>query len=565
MKNRKKDYPLYEISAVRDFKQSIEEAIDHNCKGKPAYRYKQGKEFVDDRYEQFYDDTRAFGTALVELGCRKSHVAMIGPNSYKWIVGCVSVLNGDGVFAPIDKELPIEDMVRLLNYGDVDTVIYAPLYEERLKAVKEQLPNICHYINLDAKEDTEDHLSFDKLLEHGKELLAAGNTEYIDIEPDVEAMKLLVFTSGTTGNPKGVMLSTKNIISISNEGTRISSFYDVGLSILPYHHTYELVCHILVAYKYGSTVCINESLRSILTNFKLYQPTHTFLVPLFLEKFYKTIWQKAEEEGKADTLRKSIKISNALLKTGIDMRSTLFKDVRAAFGGKLIKIVCGGAPLRAEVAEFFEAIGIKIMNGYGITECSPLVAGNRDYYYNFTSVGSIVPCIDVKIENPNEDGEGEICVKGDTVMMGYYKMPEQTAAVMDEDGYFHTGDYGKMGEDNRLYITGRKKNMIVLKNGKNIYPEELEDALMGIEGIAEVIVSAVTDESGSEIALSAEIYPDEKQYEGKTDEEIYAAIKALIEGFNDNRPVYKKITKVVIRKTPFDKTTSGKIKRTYAK
>ena len=374
---------------------------------------------------------------------------------------------------------------------------------------------------------------------------------------------MIVYTSGTTGRAKGVMLTLDNMVNCVVHGLEVSTVYDVCLSVLPYHHTYESVCGILVSLKKAATICINESLRTVAANLKVFQPTYIMLVPLFVESFYKKIWATVEDQGKADTLRKMIKVSNKLLKVGIDLRHVFFKSIHEVFGGRLIKMVSGGAPLRQELGEFFDAIGVTLVNGYGITECSPLVAANRDFYYNFASVGNPLPCLDMKIFEPNADGEGEICVKGPTVMLGYYKQPELTAEVLEADGWFHTGDFGKIGEDGRLYITGRKKNMIVLRNGKNIYPEEIEEYLGGIPEVTEVIVSALRSEDGEETGLAAEIFPGDELVKSKTDDELYTILKTAVEKVNDGLPSYKHVTKVVVRKTPFDKTTSGKIRRKY--
>ncbi|MBP3579835.1 MAG: AMP-binding protein [Clostridia bacterium] len=260
-----------------------------------------------------------------------------------------------------------------------------------------------------------------------------------------------------------------------------------------------------------------------------------------------------------------LKVSNALLKVGIDVRRKLFKSVHEQFGGNLRLIVCGGAPMREELGRFFESIGVIITNGYGITECSPLVSVNRTHFYDFESVGVLCPDVKVKIDNPNEDGEGEILVKGPIVMMGYYNNPEKTAEVLTEDGWFSTGDYGRYDTDlERLYITGRKKNLIVLKNGKNIYPEEIEDYLTGRTEIEEVVVSAIKDENGDEVGLKAEIYPFQEKIEGLDDDGAYNLIKGVVEEYNATMPAHKRVIKVEIRKTAFEKTTSGKIKRKYS-
>lgn len=561
-KNYKKNYPYYEVSPIRDFKQMLEESI-RDCEGRPAFRYKSGKDIVDVSYEQFYADTKALGTAITALGHGKSHIAMIGPNSYKWLLTYMTVLNSEGVYVPIDKELPFDEIVHIVNDSDSEVFFYAGFYAENVKNNREKMPNVKYFVNLDGKEDDGEFLAYDKLLAHGKELLDGGNTDYTSMNPDPAAMKMIVYTSGTTGRAKGVMLSLDNLVNCVVHGLEVSTVYDVCLSVLPYHHTYESVCGILVSLKKAATICINESLRTVAANLKVFRPTYIMLVPLFVESFYKKIWATVEDQGKADTLRKMIKVSNKLLKVGIDMRHVFFKSIHEVFGGRLIKMVSGGAPLRQELGEFFDAIGVTLVNGYGITECSPLVAANRDFYYNFASVGNPLPCLDMKIFEPNADGEGEICVKGPTVMLGYYKQPELTAEVLEADGWFHTGDFGKIGEDGRLYITGRKKNMIVLRNGKNIYPEEIEEYLGGIPEVTEVIVSALRSEDGEETGLAAEIFPGDELVKSKTDDELYTLLKTAVEKVNDGLPSYKHVTKVVVRKTPFDKTTSGKIRRKY--
>ena len=561
-KNYKHNYPYYEVTPSNNFKEILEEHAAEDVR--PAFKFKRDGEVVSVSYREFYDDTRALGSALAKKGFGKAHCACIGPNSYEYLTAFLTMLNGDGVFVPIDKELPIEDVCRIVDDSDAEVLFYADVYEERLKAHLADIPKVKLFIGTEAKEDDDFRVAFSSMLAKGRELIEGGYDAYTSVTPADGDMKMIVYTSGTTGTPKGVMLSLHNLINSVCHGLEVSTVYDVCLSVLPYHHTYEMVPGILVSLKKGATICINENLRTVAANLKLYQPTYIMLVPLFVESFYKKIWANIEEKGKEKTVKNAIALSNKLLKVGIDLRSKLFKDILDVFGGRLKKIVCGGAPLREEVGRFFDAIGITLVQGYGITECSPLVAANCDYYYNFASVGNQLPCLELDIFEPNEEGDGEICVKGDVVMMGYYKQPEKTAEVLTADGWFHTGDYGRIGEDGRLYITGRKKNMIVLKNGKNIFPEEIEDVLSGDKAIAEVIVSGVRDESGvNEIGLAAEVYPEKELVESKSDDELNALIKDVIEAYNDKVPVYKKISKVTVRKEPFDKTTSGKIKRNY--
>jgi len=562
-KNYKKNYPYNEVSFVRDFKQMLEES-QTVCEGRPAFKYKKGTDVVDVSYEQFFKETKALGSAITEMGCGNKHVAMIGPNSYKYATIFLTMLNTDtGVFVPVDRELPFEEIMYIINDSDAEMFFFADFYAENVKAHRDEMPKVKYFVNIEAKEDADGILSYDKLMEKGMALLDEGFTGYTDMTPVLENLKMIVYTSGTTGRAKGVMLSLSNMVNMVCYGLQVADVYERCLSVLPYHHTYELVCNLLVSLKKGATICINESIRTVAANLKLYKPKYVMLVPLYVESFYKKIWANLEDSGKAGLVKKMIKVSNGLLKVGIDVRKKLFGQLHEVFGGELDKIVCGGAPMREEVGNFFTSIGVAVLNGYGITECSPLVSVNRDYFFNFSSVGNKLACLELKIENPNEDGEGEICVKGPTVMMGYYNRPDLTAEVM-VDGWFHTGDYGKVDpKDDRLYITGRKKNIIVLKNGKNIYPEEIEDYLMAAPEIGEVIVTSVKDEEGSEVSLAAEIYPDQNFAEGKDEDEIYKAVKAAVEAVNDKIPSYKKVTKVIIRKTEFEKTTSRKIKRKY--
>ena len=399
------------------------------------------------------------------------------------------------------------------------------------------------------------------LMMRGAEMLNAGDTTYLSLQPKDEELKMLVYTSGTTGTSKGVMLSLHNLVSSVYYGLQISTVYDTDLSVLPYNHTYEAVCGILVSLHHHSTICINDSLRHVADNLKLFKPDYIMLVPLFVENLYKKIQNTLEATGKAKLINTMIATSNGMRRMGIDMRKKLFKPIHDVFGGRLVKIVCGGAPIRPELAAFFDAIGINLINGYGITECSPLVSANRDYYNDYRSVGVQLPCVELKIDEPNEAGEGEIMVKGDIVMMGYYKKPDVTAEVLSEDGWFRTGDYGRLNDEGQLFITGRKKNLIVLKNGKNVYPEEIEEYLSGIPYVEEVVVYAVKNESGEETALCAEIYPNEELFAGKTQEERHAAIKSAVEELNKTLPPYKKILKIKLRATEFEKTTSKKIRR----
>lgn len=562
-KNLKRDYPLNEVRPFSDFRQML----DDNARilgNKPAFKFKENGEAKEVSYKAFKTETDSLGTALAGLGLAGSHIAIVSENSYKWVAVYLTVLKSEGVFVPVDKELPANEIEHILADSEAEAVFFSKKYEEKLRNAAENLPNIKTLIALDNDiADDGKTLFFKDLMKNGYTALMNGNNSFVDMRPEQNDLKMLVYTSGTTGTAKGVMLSLHNLVSCVYYGLQVSTVYDVSLSVLPYHHTYESVCSLLVGLHFGTTICINESIRTVSSNLKLYKPQIVMLVPLFVESMYKKIWNEIDSKGKTAMFKKLMAFSNKMLSAGIDMRKIIFKSIHDVFGGSMIKIVCGGAPIRKELGDFFETIGITLINGYGITECSPLVSVNRDYFYDFASVGVRLPCVEIRIDEPNEDGEGEICVKGDTVMLGYYKNPEMTALVMDGDGWFHTGDYGKTDELQRLYITGRKKNIIVLKNGKNIYPEEIEEYISEIPTVCEVIVSAARNENNEEVGLAAEIYPDEKLTEGMSEDEIKKHIFDQLSEINDKLPQYKEVNHIKLRMEPFEKTTSGKIKRKY--
>ncbi len=560
------DFPLNEVRPFSDFKQVLDDNAER-IGDYPAFKFKENGEVRTVTYKEFRDETDALGTALCALDAAKGRIAIVSENSYKWVTVYLTAIKSEAVFIPVDKELPAEEIAYILSNSDAETVFFSKTYSEKVNSIIDKLPSLKRLIGLDLDEHSDDGktYSFKTLLAEGYKKLGEGDKTFLEMKPVKEELKMLVYTSGTTGTAKGVMLSLKNLVSCVYYGQMVSSTYDVALSVLPYHHTYESVCSLLVGLHFGSTLCINENLRTVAQSLKLYKPKIVMLVPLFVESMYKKIWSEIDSKGKTKAFKMLMKLSNGLLAMGIDVRRKLFKSIHAVFGGEMIKVVCGGAPIRKELGDFFETIGIRLINGYGITECSPLVSVNRDQCYDSASVGVKLPCIDIRIDNPNEDGEGEICVKGDTVMLGYYKMPEVTADVLEADGWFHTGDYGKMDDAGRLFITGRKKNLIVLRNGKNVYPEEIEDYITGLPLVAEVIVSAERNENNEEIGLSAEIYPDQNKIEGLSQDEIYEKIKAAVSELNDKLPQYKHVHTVVIRTEPFEKTTSGKIRRKYAK
>lgn len=545
---KKTKYPLYEVEPFNSIKEMMEFSVKE-AGDKIAYKYKNDDEVCEVTFSQFVDMVTELGSYLNEKKVSGKHIACIGANSFNWILAYLTVLRSSGVFVPIDKELPAADIIHVLNDSESSVVFYDEKYEQIFRDHIDELDNIEYFIGFDREENDGKFLSFHSAIANGK----YGNHEpFLSETSDPNALKLLVYTSGTTGLSKGVMLSEHNIVSSVYYGLMVSTVYDTGLSLLPYHHTYEAVSDILVSFHHHSTLCINESLSAILKNLVIYKPSYVYVVPAIAESIYKRIIRNIQKQGMEEQFNAMVEKSNALRAQGIDRRQEFFGFILQNFGGKLKKIVCGGAPIRPEVAKFFDDIGLDLINGYGITECSPLVSANHDMYNDFKTVGIKLPCIEWKIDQPNEEGIGEICVKGDIVMMGYYKQPELTDDVL-KDGWFYTGDYGYINEKDQLVISGRKKNVIVLNNGKNVYPEEIEGYIQDIEYVNEVVVSGETDQNGNESSLTAEVYLEEH----KSATEVLKSIKkACVE-----LPIYKQISKVVIRDKEFPKTSSNKIKR----
>ena len=566
-KNRKKNYPLYETTMFDNLR-TMTENVANRFPDKYAITYKTkptSKEVLHYTYEEGRVFIRSIATEFISMGMRDNNVALIGEASPEWVFSYFALMSIGAVTVPIDKELPIDDMASILNTAACPFVVYSSAIAEKIKAVKELVPSLNTFVEMGSGCE-EFATNLDTVRELGAKKYADGDNSYYDYEIDPKRLASIVFTSGTTGKGKGVMLTTENICMDMQQGMYNFNITERTMCVLPPHHTFGSTVNFVGHYAQGCEIYISSGLKYIMNELKTFKPTHLILVPLFVETFYKRIMSAAEKSGKLDTLKKGIKISNFLLKLGIDIRKKLFgESVLSNFGGELEMIICGGAALNQDIIDFFESIGITILNGYGITECAPLISCNRNEYRKMGSVGLPIVGGHVKILNPDENGEGEICYKGPNVMMGYYNDEEATRAVFTEDGYFRTGDYGKVemeGDDQWIYITGRLKNLIIFSNGKNVYPEEIETDIQGVYGVNEVVVYAGESKSDpKKEVIVAEIYPDFEALERHEITDAQKYFDDAIIAINEKNVSYKKVGKVKIRHEEFPKNTSRKITR----
>lgn len=531
-------------------------------------RFERGKPFEQISFKQALADINSIGTKLIDMGLKGAHIAVIGENCYQWAISYLAIGGGVGVIVPLDKELPTEELAQLIEMAEVSAVIFTKKQESKFKEIQKNNPNLKYLINMDIKEDDGDIYSLYAIVQEGKNLIAMGKREYVDAIIDPEALAVILFTSGTTGVAKGVMLNSRNLAHEVMIATTLLEVTpnDVTLAILPLHHTFECTCEFLTAIYAGACVSFCEGLKYIQKNLKEIKPTIIEGVPLIYNSLYKTIMKTLRKRGKEESVKKIINTCKMLGPVGRTLQQSLLKDIYDVFGGRLRTMISGGAASDITVMNFFNDLGFKAIQGYGLTECAPLVTLNPDNHklMRNESVGHVLPCVECRIDNPDKDGVGEICFKGDNVMMGYYKMPEETAAVLI-DGWFHTGDIGYIDSENFVYITGRRKNVIITPNGKNVFPEELENYLEKSPLIAEAMVWADKDESGQDTVIIATVVPDKETVEllsGRYNEEkAYQLISAYVDELNARLPLFKQIRRIVIREDEFEKNSSHKIKR----
>ena len=544
------NYPTRSIRDLRDMlHQSVDLYGDHT-----QFLWKNGTpDYQAITTREFKDDVEALGTALWDMGYAGKRIVVTGENGYPWALSYMAVACGLGVVVPVDKEINKEEMENIINISEASLILYARSVEAKLNDLA--IDKIC----------------FDELptvIEKGKKLLADGKKDYLEAPIDPEALFSLIFTSGTTGVSKGVMLSQRNICH--NLERMCQMVYigedDTFLSVLPLHHVYECTCGFLCQVYRGCTIAYCEGLRHIVKNMKEAKVTMMCAVPVLVESVYKRIWAQAEKSGRADKLRKGIKINNALKKIHIDLSKKLFKEIHDNFGGHLRMIIAGGAAIDPAILAGMRDLGIMALQGYGLSECAPIAALNRDHFYNDSAAGLCMVDGQMEIVNVKDDGTGDIRYKGGNVMMGYYKAPELTAEVLPGDGWFYTGDIGFLDKDGFLHITGRKKNVIVTYNGKNIFPEELEAYLARNPLVQESVIVGIHNEKKKDYDIVAAIVPNMDEFRERfgsdiTPELVEKELEAAVAEVNKQVQSYKHMDVTLVRYEEFPKNTSRKIKR----
>lgn len=557
MKNEKKEFIDY-----KNVKEIIKDAVSKypDCIAF-TIKNKEGKNvsYKKITYKELGEDINAFGTALLSIGLKGKRVAIIGKNRYEWVLSYVSVLNGVGIAIPLDKGLPEQEIITSLQRSKADVIIFEDNMSEFMKKIKdENITNLKTFILMDDIEKY-DFLNLSKLVEKGKEEVRKGNKEYIDAEIDSNKMSVILFTSGTTSLAKAVMISHRNIASnvaaLHYEQPFCST--DTNIAFLPFHHMYGSTC-ILLMLSAGANNVFCDGLRHIQENLKEYKVSVFVCVPLILEAMHKKIMNTIDKTGQRKKFEVGKKLSKALLKVGIDVRRKIFKTVLDELGGEVRAVISGAAALNKQVAEDFNAFGIYTVEGYGLTETAPVVAGENIHTMGHNSVGKPLCNVEVKIENPNEEGIGEIAVKGPNVMLGYYENEEDTKAVL-KDGWFYTGDLGYYNKKGYLCIAGRQKSVIVLKNGKNIYPEELETLINTLPYVEESMVFGYP--KGDDLIISAKIVYNKEYFKNRSKEDIEERVWKDVKNINQDLTIFKHIKKIIVTDEPMIKTTTAKVKR----
>lgn len=517
-------------------------------------------QYINHTYQNLLDDINAFGTALYNLKLKGKRIAICGRNRYEWAVAHLSNLFGSIVSVPIDKELQLNELEDSLIRSKVDGIVFDEKYEENISKIKQNgKTNIKEFICMG---NAEGFTRFEDLLNGGKTLIAQGNEEFIKNEVDSKTMSILLFTSGTTSKSKAVMLNQEGIAANIADMLMVETFYptDTNIAFLPFHHIFGST-GMLVMLAAGVKTVFPDGLRYIKQNLIEYQVSVFIGVPLLINKMYENIEKEIEKQGKTKLINIATKISNFLLKLHIDIRRVIFKQVFYQLGGKMRFIVSGGAPLDKRVAMKFNEMGMHLVQGYGLTETSPVIAAENDKYTRYGSVGFPLKHVTVEIVNKDKDGIGEVRVKGPNVMLGYYENEEATNKVL-KDGWFYTGDLGYIDKDGFLFLTGRQKDVIVLKNGKKVFPEELEMLIDNLPEVEESFIYGMPQNGDkNDPMVAVKIVYNKEAIKGRTEEELYKILWNKVKEINKTLPQYKYIKKMILTDEPLIKTTTNKVKR----
>lgn len=567
---KKLNNEIYKADEIKNFKELINRSAEKYSKN-VAYKFKvnlgkDNQKIIEKTYSQIKEEVECLATSLLNMGLENKKIAVIGNNRYEWCVSYLAITTSNMVVVPLDKMLPENEIKSLIERSKVDAVIYEDKYSNVFEEIKNQESGtLKYYINMDLKKDKEEVLSFEMLIKNGKKLLEEGNEKYNNIEIDNEKMSVLIFTSGTTNTAKGVMLSQKNITSNIMGMAKMSKMYpdDVLLSFLPLHHTFECTITFLYGFYSGATIAFCDGLKYIAKNLQEYKISVFVAVPLVLETMYKKIQKGIKDQGKEKLVKIMSKIANFLLKFGIDIRRKIFKSVLNQLGGKLRIAYFGAAAMDKTVIEGYNNFGIDTVQGYGLTETSPLVSAETDKEHCPGSVGMAPFNVQIKLDDVNDKGIGEIVTKGPNVMLGYYEDEEATKEVLI-DGWFHTGDLGYFNKDGYLFITGRKKEVIVLKNGENVFPSDIEFLINKLPYVQESILFPRENAKG-EIALGIKIVYDEDEikehFGNKSEDEYKDLIWEDIKQINQSLSQFKRIKELIITTEELQKTTTKKVKR----
>ena len=534
---------------------------------RPAYIFKDNGSMKTISHKEFRDEINALGTVLINMGLKDKRIAVISENRYEWELSYLAIAAGVGVVVPLDKALPDNELESLILRSQVEAIFYSSKYDTIMNTLREKKnTNLKYFISMDLQENTNGIYSQKALQEKGKKLLEEGNKQYLDAKIDADKMGIMLFTSGTTAMSKAVMLSHKNLVT--NVMDIIQRFdlteEDRFLSFLPLHHVFECTVGFLYPVSIGGSIAFCEGVKHMADNIKEFDITAMISVPAVFDIIYRKVMKTIEKKGKMATLEKGKKISNVLLKVKIDLRKQLFKEVHESLGPKLKLVVTGGAALDPETEKGFNDLGFDVEQGYGLTETAPVIAAETPKCRRLGSIGKKFPSVEVKIDDPDEEGIGELMAKGPSIMLGYYENEEATKSALEPDGWFHTGDLARIDKDGFIYIAGRKKSVIVLNNGKNVFPEEIETLLNKVEGIKETFVYEKKEDDG-DVKVCVEIVYDKEMikdlYHIEDEEKIKEFLWKKVKEVNKLMPKYKYVREMIVTEQPLIKTTTLKIKR----